>query len=80
MARHGKTLREIMGLRDSIGDIRIGDTVRIVSGGHVGRVEMIGQHGLLLISGIHGVYASWEVEKEKRLESRTIIPPSFYHR
>ena len=58
-----KTLREIMGLRDSIGDIRLGDTVRIVRGGHVGRVEMIGQHGLLKISGIWGVYAPWEVEK-----------------
>jgi len=51
-----------MGLRDSYGDIRIGDTVRIVSGGHVGRVEMIGQHGLLKISGIWGVYGHWEVE------------------
>jgi len=57
-----KTLREVMGLRDSYGDIRIGDTVRIVSGGHVGRVEMIGQHGLLKISGIWGVYGHWEVE------------------
>ena len=63
VARHGKTLREIMGLRDSIGDIRLGDTVRIVSGGHVGRVEMIGQHGLLSISGAIGPFAPWEVEK-----------------
>jgi len=58
-----KTLRETMGLRDSYGDIRLGDTVCIISGGHVGRVEMIGQHGLLKISGIWGVYAPWEVEK-----------------
>ena len=65
----GKTLREIMGLRDSYGDIKLGDEVRIISGGHVGRVEMIGQHGLLLISGIHGVYASWEVEKVDKKET-----------
>jgi len=58
-----KTLREVMGLRDSYGDIKLGDEVRIISGGHVGRVEMIGQHGLLKISGIWGVYAPWEVEK-----------------
>ena len=58
-----KTLREVMGLRDSIGDIKRGDMVRIIHSGHVGRVDFIGQHGLLAISGTHGVYASWEVEK-----------------
>lgn len=63
MGKHEKTLREIMGYRDSIGDIKIGDTVRLIANGHVGRVEMIGQHGLLKISGIFGIYAYWEVEK-----------------
>jgi hypothetical protein len=58
-----KTLRNAMGLRDSFGDIKIGDTVRIVASGHVGRVEIIGPHGLFVISGVHGVYAHWEVEK-----------------
>ena len=58
-----KTLREVMGLRDSYGDIKIGDEVRIINSGHVGKVELIGQHGLLAISGTHGVYAHWEVEK-----------------
>jgi hypothetical protein len=58
-----KTLREVMGLRDSYGDIRIGDTVRIINSGHTGRVEAIGQYGLLKISGAFGVYAPWEVEK-----------------
>lgn len=77
-----KTLREVMGLRDSYGDIRIGDTVRIVSGGHVGRVEMIGQHGLLKISGIWGVYGHWEVEKVDKKQRHkaannhnSIVPP-----
>ena len=64
-----KTLRETMGLRDSYGDIKLGDEVRIISGGHVGRVEMIGQHGLLKISGAFGVYASWEVEKVDKKET-----------
>ena len=58
-----KTLREIMGLRDSYGDIRIGDTVRIIASGHIGKVELIGQHGLLSISGAIGPFAPWEVEK-----------------
>ena len=58
-----KTLREVMGLRDSYGDIRIGDTVRIVSGGHVGKVEAIGRYGLLAIQGCWGVYSPAEVEK-----------------
>ena len=58
-----KTLRETMRLRDSYGDIKIGDEVQIINSGHVGRVDFIGQHGLLAISGTHGVYASWEVEK-----------------
>jgi len=52
-----------MGLRDSIGDIKIGDEVQIINSGHVGKVEQIGKHGLLKISGVFGVYASWEVEK-----------------
>jgi len=52
-----------MGLRDSYGDIKRGDMVRIIHSGHVGRVDFIGQHGLLAISGTHGVYAHWEVEK-----------------
>jgi len=58
-----KTLREIMGLRDSYGDIRLGDMVRLIATGETGRVEAIGQHGLLKISGIFGIYAYWEVEK-----------------
>ncbi len=63
MGKHEKTLREIMGYRDSYGDIRIGDTVRIIASGHVGKVEQIGKHGLLKISGVFGIYAYWEVEK-----------------
>lgn len=58
-----KTLREVMGLRDSYGDIRIGDEVQIINSGHVGKVELIGQHGLLSISGAIGPFAPWEVEK-----------------
>ena len=58
-----KTLREVMGLCDSYGDIRLGDTVRIIASGHVGVVRQIGQNGLLDISGTIGVYACWEVEK-----------------
>jgi len=63
VGKHEKTLREIMGYRDSYGDIRLGDTVRIKASGHVGKVEQIGKHGLLKISGVFGVYASWDVEK-----------------
>ena len=59
---HERTLREVMGLRDSYGDIKIGDEVQIINSGHVGKVEQIGQHGLLKISGVFGVYAYWEVE------------------
>ena len=68
-----KTLREIMGLRDSIGDIRLGDTVRIKASGHIGKVDAIGKHGLLAIQGCWGVYSPDEVEivdKKERLESR----------
>jgi hypothetical protein len=61
--RSERTLREIMGLTDSFGDIRLGDTVQIINSGHVGKVEQIGQHGLLKISGAFGIYARWEVEK-----------------
>ena len=57
-----KTLREVMGLRDSYGDIKLGDMVRIKTSGHVGKVEAIGRHGLLAIQGIWGVYGPWEVE------------------
>lgn len=59
----GKTLREVMGLRDSYGDIKLGDMVRLIATGETGRVEAIGQHGLLKISGVYGIYAYWEVEK-----------------
>jgi len=69
VGKHEKTLREIMGLRDSIGDIRIGDEVQIINSGHVGKVEQIGKHGLLKISGVFGVYASWEVEKVDKKET-----------
>ena len=58
-----KTLRETMRLWDSIGDIKRGDMVRIIHSGHIGRVDFIGQNGLLGISGAFGVYAHWEVEK-----------------
>ena len=58
-----KTLREIMGLRDSIGDIKLGDTVRIKTTGYVGKVQAIGRHGLLDIQGCWGVYGPAEVEK-----------------
>jgi|LSQX01.2.fsa_nt_gb hypothetical protein len=47
VARHGKTLREIMGCRESFGDFRIGDTVRIKSNGLTGKVMMIGRFGLV---------------------------------
>ena len=57
-----KTPLEDMGLRDSFGNIRLGDEVKIINSGHVGRVLQIGQHGLLNISGAFGVYAPWEVE------------------
>lgn len=57
-----KTLREAMGLRDSIGDIEVGTTVRIKSSGHIGRVMGIGRHGLLDIQGTWGVYSPSEVE------------------
>lgn len=40
MGKHEKTLREIMGYRDSYGDIRIGDTVRVKMNGHVGRITL----------------------------------------
>jgi hypothetical protein len=57
-----KTLREIMGMRDSIGNIRIGDTVRIKCNGHTGRVMGIGRYGLLDVQGVLGVYHPTEVE------------------
>lgn len=59
---HERTLREIMGLRDSIGDIRLGDTVRIKASGHIGKVDAIGKHGLLAIQGCLGVYLPSQVE------------------
>ena len=69
MAGHGKTLREIMGCRESFGDFRIGDMVRIIASGHIGKVELIGQHGLLSISGAIGPFAPWEVEKVDKKET-----------
>ena len=63
MGKHEKTLREIMGYRDSYGDIRLGDTVRIKASGHIGKVEAIGRYGLLAIQGCWGVYSPAEVEK-----------------
>ncbi|NSW92764.1 MAG: hypothetical protein HPY74_19340 [Firmicutes bacterium] len=63
-----KTLREAMGLRDSIGNISVGDTVRIKANGRTGRVDAISKHGLLAIRGCCGVYTMPEVElveKEK---------------
>lgn len=57
-----KTLREIMGRRDSIGNIKIGDTVRIKYTGHTGRVMDIGRYGLLDVQGVLGVYHPTEVE------------------
>lgn len=60
---HEKTLREVMGLMDHIDDIKLGDTVQIINSGHIGKVEQIGKHGLLKISGAFGIYARWEVEK-----------------
>lgn len=51
-----KTLRETMGLRDSIGSIRLGDIVRIKATGYIGKVDAIGRHGLLAIQGCWGVY------------------------
>ena len=44
-------------------DIKIGDEVRIINSGHVGKVDFIGQNGLG-ISGAFGLYAPWEVEKK----------------
>ena len=63
MAGHGKTLREIMGCRESFGDFQIGDMVRVITTGHVGRIDLIGPHGLISISGVIGVFAPDEVEK-----------------
>ena len=57
-----KTLRETMGLRDSIGSIRLGDIVRIKATGYIGKVDAIGRHGLLAIQGCWGVYSPEEVE------------------
>ena len=57
-----KTLRDVMGLRDSYEGIKLGDTVRIKSSGYVGRVKAIGRHGLLDIQGCWGVYGPAEVE------------------
>ena len=67
--RVGKTLREVIGRRDSIGDISVGDTVRIKASGHIGRVEDIGRHGLLDISGTLGVYSPAEVEVVDKKET-----------
>ena len=45
-------------------DIKIGDEVRIINSGHIGKVDFIGQNGHGLgISGAFGLYAPWEVEK-----------------
>ncbi len=63
-----KTLNEIFGMRDSIGDIKVGTMVRIKANGHIGKVDAIGRYGLLAIRGTWGVYGPWEVEiveKEK---------------
>lgn len=63
-----KTLRGKMGLRDSIGGIKIGDTVRIKANGRIGVVKDIGRHGLLDIKGMLWAYHPAEVEtidKEK---------------
>jgi len=57
-----KTLREAMGLQDSIGNIKLGDTVRIKATGHIGKVEAIGRYGLLAIQGCWGVYHPSQVE------------------
>lgn len=64
-----KTLREVMGLRDSYGDIRLGDTVRIKASGHIGKVEAIGRYGLLAIQGCWGVYSPAEVEVVDKKET-----------
>ena len=55
--------------RYSYGDIKIGDEVQIINSGHVGKVDFIGQNGLLGISGAFGLYASWEVEKVDKKET-----------
>lgn len=59
-----KPLRETMGLRESVGDIKLGDTVRIKSSGHIGRVAYIGRYGLLDVigSGSFGVYSPGQVD------------------
>lgn len=57
-----KTLREVMGLRNRVGDIEVGTVVRIKSNGHIGKVVGIGRHGLLDISGTLGVYHPSQVE------------------
>lgn len=59
-----KTLREVMGLRDSMGDIKLGDTVRIKSNGRIGKVEQIGRYGLMTISGAWGAYSPAEIDKK----------------
>jgi len=54
--------KDITVAEEKYGDINIGDEVRIINSGHVGRVDFIGQNGLG-ISGAFGLYAPWEVEK-----------------
>jgi len=54
---------------EKYGDIKIGDEVRIINSGHVGKVDFIGQNGLG-ISGAFGLYASWEVEKVEKVDKK----------
>jgi len=58
-----KTLREAMGLQDSIGNIKLGDMVRVKTTGHIGKVKAIGRYGLLDIQGCMRLYTSAEIEK-----------------
>jgi hypothetical protein len=69
MSKANKTLNEAMGLRNSYGSISVGDTVRIIHSGHVGKIEFIGHRGLMIISGVYGAYAPWEVEKVDKKET-----------
>lgn len=57
-----KTLREVMGFRDSIGDIKTGTVVRVKATGHIGKVKNIGRYGLLDIEGCFRTYHHEEVE------------------
>jgi len=59
---HEKTILDVLGLRESFGEIQIGDTVRIKTTGYIGRVKAIGRYGLLDIQGCLRVYSPAEVE------------------